>query len=354
MAVNVTVQPFGEFEGRTVNKYTIAEDRGIRVSVINYGAAITGILVPDRNGTMADVVLGFDTLEGYIHSGRFYFGGICGRYSNRIADGRFQINGKEYQLSQNIEVGCLHGGFRGFDKKYWEAKILPGNDGIIFSYKSIDGEEGFPGNLDVEVTYRVTDNELHIGYRAVTDKASPLNLTNHSYFNLSGGADKDIVLHELRINARRIVEVGEGYVPTGKLKNISGSPLDFTHSKLIGEGNGKSPEFDYSWVIDKKNGELAEAVSLRHTKSGRCLTVFTTQPAVHFYSGHFLDGLMTDTKNGSHYGECAGLCLETQHFPDSPNHPEFPNTIIRPGDTYSEKTIFRFSGINDIITNGHD
>ncbi len=351
MAVTVTSQNFGELEGRIVKKYTIGEDGGIRVSMINYGAAITGILVPDRNGTMADVVLGFDTLEGYIYSGRFYFGGICGRYANRIADGRFRINGMEYQLSKNIGIGCLHGGFRGFDKKYWEAKILPGNDGVIFSYTSIDGEEGFPGNLDVKVTYRVTDNALHIGYWAVTDKASPVNLTNHSYFNLSGGADKDILSHELRINADRIVEVGEGYVPTGRLKSISGSPLDFKQSKKIGEGNGKATKFDFSWVVNKKIGELAESVSLRHINSGRCLTIFTTQPAVHFYSGHFLDGMMTDTKNGSHYGECAGLCLETQHFPDSPNHPEFPNTIIKPGETYSEKTVFLFSGINESKTN---
>ena len=185
MAIQIRVEPFGKFEGKTVNKFTISQTGGIQVSVINYGAIITGILAPDRTGTMADVVLGFDTLEGYIRSGQFYIGGICGRFANRIAGALFTINGQEYRLSRNIDIGCLHGGFRGFDKQYWEATILPENNGIRFTYLSKDGEEGFPGNLDVAVTYRVVDNELHIEYRAVTDKDTPVNLTNHSYFNLS-------------------------------------------------------------------------------------------------------------------------------------------------------------------------
>ena len=351
MAVNVTVQPFGEFEGRTVNKYTITQTAGIQVSVINYGATVTGIFVPGRNGAPADVVLGFETMEGYINAGHFYIGGICGRYANRIADGRFQINDQEYQLSKNNDIGCLHGGFTGFDKKYWEAEILPEGNGVIFTYKSRDGEEGFPGNLDVTVTYRVIENALHIEYRAVTDKATPVNLTNHSYFNLSGGSENNILDHQLRINAANIVEVGEGFVPTGRLLAVADSPLDFKVLKRIGSGNEVTVDYDYSWVMNKQAGELAESASLVHKKSGRCMTVFTTQPAVHFYSGNFLDGRMTGTKNGRVYGKYAGLCLETQHFPDSPNHPAFPNTIIHPGETYSEKTIYRFSDINDIKTN---
>lgn len=342
MAVKITVQAFGEYEGRTVNKYTMTQVAGIQVSVMNYGSAITSIIVPDMTGSPADVVLGFDTLEGYIRSGHFYFGGICGRYANRIADGKFLINGHEYQLSNNIGIGCLHGGFKGFDKKFWEAEILPEGDGVVFTYTSKDGEEGFPGNLTAEVTYRVTDNALHVEYTATTDKASPVNLTSHSYFNLSGGKDENILNHELKINASRIVEVGEGYVPTGKLRGIENSALDFTQSKKIGNGNGEGDGFDYSWVVNRINAELTEAASLLHKESGRRMTVYTTQPAIHFYSGHLLDGQMKDTKKGMEYGKYAGLCLETQHFPDSPNHPEFPNTIVKPGETYTEKTIYSF------------
>ena len=338
----ITVQPFGKFEGRTVNKYTITEEPGIQVKLINYGAAVAGINVPDKNGSIADVVLGFDTMDGYIRSGHFYFGSICGRYSNRIAGGRFRISGIEYQVSKNIGIGCLHGGFRGFDKKYWDAMILPEGDGVLFSYRSIDGEEGFPGNLDAEVSYRVIESALHIGYRAVTDKASPVNLTNHSYFNLSGGTEKDILSHELRICADKIVEVDQDYMPTGKLADIKGSPLDFRQPKRIGGVNRKPLEFDYSWVVNNKKGELAEVASLLHKESGRQMTVFTTQPAVHFFSGHLLDGQLPDTKRDINYGKYAGLCLEAQHFPDSPNHPEFPNTIIEPGEVYTEKTIFSF------------
>jgi aldose 1-epimerase len=225
---------------------------------------------------------------------------------------------------------------------------------VIFTYKSVEGEEGFPGNLNVTVAYRVMEYALHIEYSAVTDKATPVNLTNHSYFNLSGGSENNILTHELKINADRIVDVEENFIPTGKLLAVADSPLDFKVLKSIGSGKEDTVDYDYSWVLNKQAGELAEAASLVHKKSGRCMTVFTTQPAVHFYSGNFLDGRMTGTKNGHVYAKYAGLCLETQHFPDSPNHPEFPNTIIRPGDTYSEKTIFRFSGICDNKTNGHE
>jgi aldose 1-epimerase len=352
MAVKITVQAFGEYEGRTVNKYTITQVSGIQVSVMNYGATITSIVVPDKTGSPADVVLGFDTLEGYIRSGHFYIGGICGRYANRIADGKFRINGHEYQLSNNIGIGCLHGGYQGFDKKFWEAEILPEENGVAFTYSSKDGEEGFPGNLSAVVTYRVIDNALHIEYSATTDKASPVNLTSHSYFNLSGGNDENILNHKLKINASRIVEVGEGYVPTGKLKGIENSELDFTSPRKISNGNGEGNGFDYSWVVNpstslRTKDELTEAVSLMHEESGRRMTVYTTQPAIHFYSGHLLDGQMQDTKKGKEYGKYAGLCLEAQHFPDSPNHPEFPNTIVKPGELYREKTVYSFGNINE-------
>jgi aldose 1-epimerase len=345
MTVNVTVQPFGEYEGKKVDKYSITQVAGIQVSIINYGATVTSIIVPDKAGSPADVVLGFDTLEGYIKFGHYYFGGICGRYANRIANGRFHINGSEYQLSNNIGIGCLHGGFQGFDKKYWEAAILPEGNGVVFTYRSKDGEEGFPGTLVASVFYRVIDNALHIDYTATTDKASPVNLTSHSYFNLSGGSESDILAHELQINADKIVEVGDGYVPTGKLLGISKSPLDFTHHRAIGGENGEAGSYDYSWVINKNNAELTEAVSLLHRPSGRKMILYTTQPAVHFYSGHLLNEKITGAKKGGEYGKYAGLCLETQHFPDSPNHPEFPNTIIEPGETYAEKTIYRFETV---------
>ncbi len=343
MSVNITEQPFGEFEGKKVNKYIIGRSSEIKVSVINYGATITSIIAPDKSGLPADVVLGFDTLDGYIKAGHFYFGGICGRFANRIAGGRFSINGNEYQLSKNNAAGCLHGGFKGFDKKYWQAEVLPEKNGVEFSYTSKDGEEGFPGNLTASVLYQVVDDELHITFKAVTDKATPVNLTSHSYFNLSGGNDRDILEHELLINGNKIAEVDEEYIPTGFFLEILHSPLDFTQLRKIDGGKIRTSGFDYSWALEQPEKLLTEAAMLVHRKSGRCMTVFTTQPAIHFYSGHYLDGKMTDTKNGAEYNKYAGLCLESQHFGDSPNRPEFPNTIINPGETYFEKTVLRFS-----------
>lgn len=346
MAVKTTVQPFGEIDGRTVNKYTITQVAGIQVSVMNYGATVTSIIVPDKTGSPADVVLGFDTLEGYIRSGEHYFGGICGRYANRIADGRFRINGSEYHLSKNGGISCLHGGFKGFDKKYWEAEILPEGNGVRFSYKSFDGEEGFPGNMNVSVTYMVANNELHMEYVATTDKASPVNITSHCYFNLSGGNEQNILDHELQLNADRVLEVDEKLIPTGNMNEVKNTAMDFTHLRKIGTSNGSSEGYDYSWVLQKTNGQLEKAVSLVHPASGRKMTVYTTQPAVHFYTGHFLDGKMVDTKKGREYGKYAGLCLEAQHFPDSPNHPGFPDTILKPGEVYTEKTIYSFENVN--------
>lgn len=343
MSATVTLMPFGKWEGRAVNKFIIENPDGIRVSVINYGATITEIVTPDRNGLPGNVVLGFDSLEDYIRYGHFYIGGICGRYANRIAGARFTLDGQEYRLSKNLPAGCLHGGFKGFDKKYWEARILPGQNGVVFSYSSPDGEEGFPGNLDTEITYEVIGQDLYIKYYAETDKATAVNLTNHSYFNLSSGSEPDILSHLLRIHANRIVQVGEGYVPTGTLQNIAGTSLDFTSWRKIGGETMRPVAYDYSWVIDPQPVKPAVAANLVHPESGRKLTVLTTQPAVHFYSGHLLDVQTDGPVNGKTYGAFAGLCLETQHFPDSPNHPGFPETIIRPGKNYSEVTVFRFS-----------
>lgn len=343
MAAKTTIEAFGEYEGRVVNKYTITSDSGLQVSVINYGATVTSIIVPGKTGVPADVVLGFDSLEGYINSGRFYFGGVCGRYANRIKHARFHINGDEYQVSANDGVNCLHGGSQGFDKKFWEGEILSSQDGVRFIYHSKDGEEGFPGNLDASVTYTVVDNALHIDYEASTDKACPVNLTSHVYFNLSGGNDDTILDHYIWINSNRVVEVGDGYLPTGNIIPVVNSPFDFTKYKRIGDADTDLQGFDYSWVLEKQDKELDMAVSLFHKPSGIMLTVYTTQPAVHFYNGRFLDGRMEQTKSGIRYDRYAGLCLETQHFPDSPNQPGFPDTIIRPGELYREKAIFSFS-----------
>lgn len=343
MATRVSMESFGEWEGKIVNQYTIDDPEGIRVTVINYGAIITQIIAPDRNGIPGNVVLGFDRLEDYIRFGHFYIGCVCGRYANRIAGARFTLDGQEYRLSKNLPAGCLHGGFKGFDKKFWEVSILPEQNGVSFRYTSPDGEEGFPGQLETEVCYRVSGGSLYISYRAETDKPTPVNLTNHSYFNLSCGGERDILSHHLQIMAGRIVEVGEGYVPTGQLTDITGTGLDFSYPRQMGGEAGKPVPYDYSWVIDQQPVKPAVAAVLHHPDSGRKLTVLTTQPAVHFYSGHLLDAHTTIASKKIFYGKYAGLCLETQHFPDSPNHPGFPNTIIRPGENYREETIFRFS-----------
>lgn len=353
MAVRTTVQSFGEVNGKSVHQYTITQVEGIQVSVINYGATLTSIIVPDKNGSPGDVVLGFNDLKGYIDHGNYYIGSICGRYANRIGNASFRINGHTYNISSNLGTNHLHGGFEGFDRKIWDASILPEENGVQFTYKSKDGEEGFPGNLSVTVTYKVSDNSLEISYEATTDKATPVNLTSHGYFNLSGGKQANVLDHKIQINAGNIVEVGEHYIPTGQLSPVNDSRLDFREMKTIANGHKETTRegFDFSYVLDGEKDILKKAVILEHTSSGRRMTVYTTQPAVHFYSGHLLDENMKYTKNGLVYGPFAGLCLETQHFPDSPNRPEFPNTIVQPGEVYREKTIYKFSRINEHLTN---
>lgn len=343
MRVKVTVQPFGEWNGKTVNKYIITAIAGIQVSVINYGATVTSIIVPDRSGAPADVVLGFDSLDEYIKAGNYYIGGICGRFANRIAGARFRINGSEYTLTGNDGGHCLHGGNHGFDKVFWEGNILPDGDGVEFTYYSKDGEEGFPGNLSVTVTYRVEQHSLVITYSGITDKPTPVNLTSHCYFNLSGIEESDILDHQVEIDSSRYLQVDPSFIPTGSYQQVEQSLMDFRQFRKAGDVLEKLNGIDHCWVLENNAGAMKKAAELIHEKSGRTMQVFTTQPGIHFYSGHFLNG--NTNGNGKHtaFGKYAGLCLEAQHFPDSPNHPSFPPTILLPGERYSEQTIYSFS-----------
>jgi aldose 1-epimerase len=336
MSIHIAVEPFGEWQGKAINQYNIVSDNGMSVSIINYGAIITQLLVPTANNQRKDVVFGFTSMEGYIHAGKHYIGAICGRYANRISKGEITVDGNKYQISKNNGGNSLHGGTIGFDKKYWNAEII--HDAVRFSYFSPDGEEGFPGNLQVAVTFRLSDKQLHLEYSATCDQATTINLTNHSYFNLSG--DDTILDHQLQIDADTIVEVNDELIPTGMMVPVAGTNLDFRRSRKIKDQN-KTVEYDYSWVLNKRRGELKAAAKLT-CPVGLRMTVYTTQPAVHFYSGNFLDANFIETKENKVYSKFGALCLETQHFPDSPNHKNFPDTILRPGEKYNQKTIFSF------------
>jgi aldose 1-epimerase len=327
MGAQLSIHPFGEWEGRLINRYTVTETAGIQVSIINYGATVTSMIVPDRNGAPADVVLGFDTMEGYLNAGEYYIGGICGHM---------------YQLTGNNEGHCLHGGKKGFDKVFWEAEPLPGNDGVKFTYRSKDGEEGFPGNMTAMVTYRVEKKSLYISYAAFTDKATPVNLTSHCYFNLSGGAQKDILDHQLEINAVQYLETDNSLIPTGNIRDVMNTTMDFTRLRKTGDAMADLDGFDQCWVLNGEGRGLVKAARLLHRASGRLMTVYTTQPGIHFYSGQWLNGGIQPGKPGPGFGKYAGLCLEAQHYPDSPNQSSFPNTILYPGETYSEETIYSF------------
>jgi aldose 1-epimerase len=342
MFEKIIIEPFGIYEGKKINKYTLTDASGIKVSIINYGATITNIYVPDNKNKEVDVVLGFNTLEGYINAGDYYMGSICGRYANRLANGSFSILDKKTQVSQNNHLNCLHGGLKGFDKMFWEAEVGTAENAVIFSYVSKDGEEGFPGNLNVQVTYRIQKNELHIEYLATTDKNTPINLTSHCYFNLSGGNSATILEHDLQLNANKFIEVDQALIPTGKIKNVENTLLDFTTQKKIGLDIDASNGFDYSWVLNSQKDELFEASQLIFKKNGIVMKIFTTEPAIHFYSGTFLTDKIQDTKNNIQYNKYAGLCLEAQHFPDSPNNNHFPNTILKPGEQYKQRTIYQF------------
>ncbi|GAB3819059.1 aldose epimerase family protein [Pontibacter rugosus] len=352
--MEIKQEPFGKTkEGEETTLYTLTNEQGMQVQITNYGATITSVLTPDREGKMADVVLGFDSLAGYqspeyIKSGP-YFGAIVGRYGNRIAKGKFTIDGQEYKLATNNGENHLHGGVKGYDKVVWEAEPVSGENAIRFKYVSPDGEEGYPGTLTSTVTYTLTnDNEIKIDYEATTDKATPVNLTNHSYFNLAAGEEKDALGHVLTLNADKYTVVDEALIPTGEQRNVKGTVMDFTTPQAIGarvkqvEGGG----YDHNYVLSESGDGFKKAATVYEPTSGRVMEVLTTEPGIQFYSGNFLDGTITGA-GGSKYEKHYGFALETQHFPDSPNQPEFPSTILEPGDTYKSTTVYKFSTRNE-------
>ena len=337
--------------GTPVDLYTLTNKNGIEVRAITYGGIIISLRVPDKNGKFDDVVLGYESLDGYLAKSP-YFGAIIGRYGNRIGNAKFTLEGVQYSLAANNGPNALHGGLKGFDKVVWKAEPFerPDEAGLVFTYTSRDGEEGYPGNLSVKVTYTLTNqDELIFDYHATTDKATPVNLTNHSYFNLAGDGKRDVLGHEVMLNADHFTPVEKTLIPTGQIASVSGTPLDFTKSTAIGArieqkdeqmvfGNG----YDHNFVINRKGAGLALAARVFEPTTGRVLEVRTTEPGVQFYTGNFLDGSITG-KGGHVYKQRTGFCLETQHFPDSPNQPNFPSSILRPGKTYESRTVYRFS-----------
>ncbi|HUR12247.1 MAG TPA: aldose epimerase family protein [Flavitalea sp.] len=340
----VTEKQFGKFNDEPVTVYTLANKNGMEVRIMNYGGTITNLFTPDSGGNKGDVVLGFDNFEGYLDKNNPYFGCLVGRYANRIAKGKFTLDGKSYTLAPNNDGNTLHGGLKGFDKTIWTSAI-EGDSSIRLSYTSRDGEEGYPGTLEVQVVYTLTgNNELRIDYTAKTDKATPVNLTNHAYFNLSAGKDSTILGHQLMLDANRFTEVDKKLIPTGQLPEVKGTSMDFNSPRTIGTDIAKvaGGGYDHNWVLNKKGNELKLAATLYHPGSGRYMEVYTTQPGIQFYSGNFLNGSLTG-KGGQKYIQHAGMCLETQHFPDSPNQPSFPSTILKPGETYRETTVYKFS-----------
>ena len=338
-------------DGTQVDLYTLANSKGMQVSIATLGGIVVTLEVPDRSGKIADVTLGFDSLEGYL-KGHPYFGALIGRYGNRIAKGRFSLSGTEYTLARNNGENHLHGGLKGFDKVLWTAKEIQAKDGQVLelSYLSRDGEEGYPGNLQVTVVYTLTEaNELRMDYRATTDKETVVNLTNHAYFNLAGQGAGDVLAHELFIDADRFTPVNGGLIPTGELRKVDGTPFDFRIPTPIGARIDGSDEqlvagkgYDHNFVLKGKAGSLRLAARVREPKSGRVLEVLTVEPGLQFYSGNFLDGTLTG-KAGKIYKHRYGFCLEAQHYPDSPNNPEFPSTRLRPGEAYRTTTVYRFA-----------
>ena len=348
---NVTSESFGKTaDGTAVRLFTLTNSSGMEVKITNYGGIVVSWMVPDRTGNPADVVLGYDTLKGYLGKTP-YFGSIVGRYGNRIAKGRFELDGREVKLATNNDENHLHGGIRGFDKVVWDAQSGLGEMGprLVLTYCSPDGEEGYPGNLSVKVTYTLTDkDELRIDYWATADKPTHVNLTNHSYFNLAGQGNGDILGHELTIYADRFTPVDKGLIPTGELRGVAGTPMDFLQPTTIGSRIEQKDQqievgggYDHNFVLSGK-GHLKKAAHIYEPTSGRVLEVLTTEPGVQFYSGNFLDGTIVG-KADKTYIQRYGFCLETQHFPDSPNQPQFPTTVLRPGKEYETTTVYRFS-----------
>jgi aldose 1-epimerase len=348
-AKNLEKRSFGKTRtGEAVDLFTLKNAKGMEAAITNFGGIVVSLKTPDRNGKLADVVLGFDSLDGYLGDNP-YFGAIVGRYGNRIAKGRFTLDGKQYKLATNNGPNALHGGIKGFNKVVWQAQPA-GDSGVKLTYVSKDGEEGYPGTLTATVEYTLTDaNELKISYLATTDKDTVLNLTNHSYFNLAGEGTGDILGHELQIFADRFTPVDATLIPTGELRPVAGTPFDFRQPHTIGERIDSNDEqikigggYDHNFVLNGTMGMIHPAARVSEPKSGRVMEVLTTQPGVQFYSGNFLDGSIKG-KGGKPYKHRYGLCLETQHFPDSPNHPNFPTTTLKPGEKYQTTTIYKFS-----------
>lgn len=336
-------------DGQAVDLYTLTNANGMVARVITYGALLTELHVPDRAGTMADVVLGFKTLEAY-EGAHPYFGATIGRVANRIAKGKFRLNGREYPLAINNGPNHLHGGLRGFDKRVWKAQTVPATGGVAvkFTYTSADMEEGYPGTVAATVVYTLTNaNELRFDYTATTDKPTPINLTNHSYFNLAGEGQGTILDHELTIMADRYTPVDETLIPTGEIASVRGTVMDFNRSTPIGarirEVPGPAPGgYDHNYVLTHGGGVLAMSATVREPTSGRVMDVLTSEPGVQFYTGNFLDGTLTG-KAGIAYKQHFGFCLETQHFPDAVNHPNFPSVVLQPDRVFKSTTVYRFS-----------
>ena len=334
---------YGTIDKDTVYAYTIKNNRGMKAVISNYGGTLLSLWTPDKSGVSGDIILGYDSLAGYRQKSNPFFGALIGRYANRIHHGAFQLDGKTYTLDLNNHGNSLHGGLKGFDKVIWNVNSV-NDSSLALSYLSRDGEEGYPGNLNVKVVYTITsENGLVIDYTALTDMKTPVNLTNHAYFNLSAGKDSTILSEEIKINASRYTPVNDSLIPTGQILPVNNTPFNFLSTKKIGKDIDRvNGGYDHNFVINKKDSGMAVAAELYDPTSGRRLIVKTTQPGIQFYTGNFLDGTLTG-RDGKKIVKHGALCLETQHFPDSPNQPAFPNSILGPGQTFHETTVYLFS-----------
>jgi aldose 1-epimerase len=343
-APGITEQNWGNADGKEVKLFTLTNINGTQVKITNYGGIVTSWLTKDKKGEIGNVVLGFDSLASYQQSSP-YFGAIIGRYGNRIAKGMFSIDGKKFKLATNNGPNHLHGGTKGFDKVVWDAEVdTEGSYMVTLKYFSKDGEEGYPGNLKITVVYTLTDSdELVMEYTAETDKPTIVNLTNHSYFNLSGNVTNTILNHELQVNANKYTPVDAGLIPTGDMVDVSGTPFDFRKPFRIGDRIGNvTGGYDHNFILNKRSAGMELVATLYDSISGRQLEVITTEPGLQFYSGNFLDGTLK-TPDGKDIIKYGALCLETQHFPDSPNQPDFPSTLLKPGELYTTQTIYKIS-----------
>jgi aldose 1-epimerase len=343
--VGSAVEPFGALDGQAVERYTLGTPSGIRVAILTYGGIIQSLEVPDRSGRVANITLGCASLDGYVRGGAF-FGALIGRVANRIARGRFTLDGLSYELPINNGPNSLHGGTLGFDKRVWSA--TPIDNALKLALDSPDGDQGYPGRLQVEVVYALAGSDLRIDYHATCDRPTVVNLTNHAYFNLAGEGSGSVEDHVLELHASRYTPIDASLIPTGTIESVSGTPLDFTTAHTIGERLRIGHEqlvlaqgYDHNFVIDGHDGSLLPAARVEHPASGRRLELLTSEPGIQFYAGNLLDGSLVGT-SGRVYRQTDGFTLETQHYPDSPNRPEFPSTVLRPGETFSSTTVLRF------------